>query len=141
LDDQILGDIARNMESFGYQRIATEAAIEDSANVVLVVKGITAENWLLYTWYPWYPGYPGYPGYYPGYPPYSQAIKFKTGTIQVEMIDVARTVANDDTLAVSWLGALNGVAEGSASQASARIRTGIDQMYRQSSYLKSKSER
>ncbi|NJK96643.1 MAG: DUF4136 domain-containing protein [Bacteroidales bacterium] len=93
----------------------------------------------------WYYGLNSYyPGYYAryhypwGYPAYYSS--YAIGTVIIEMVDPASpTSINDNTRQVSypvrWIAVLNGVAESSLSNSSERITKGIQQAFRQSSYL------
>jgi hypothetical protein len=137
LNDQIIADIARNMDARGYTRVDTSLiGSATPPDLVMTVYGVTAQNWLVFTWWRWYPGWGGWGGYRPGYPS-SQAVQFTTGTLWMNLIDHAQTSDADSTLVVPWSGAINGVAEGATSEIRARLTRGIDQAFTQSPYLQS----
>jgi hypothetical protein len=127
LDDAIIEQVAANLAARGFSRVDFDGPAGRDAVVLLF--GVTAENWYFYSWYPWYPGWGGW---YPIYP-IDPVVKFTSGTAAVNLIEPAQAV--NDTVKVYWLGAINGVASGSTNLDRARLRNGIDQMFTQSPYL------
>jgi hypothetical protein len=129
LDDDVLAAIRSHMADRGFSPVDFEGA--DDRDVVLLVFGITAQNWVYSAWYPWYPGWGGW---YPWYPPYVTAYEFTSGTLTVQMIEPA--AAAEDTVDVWWLGGANGAASSTAAVNRERLVRGVDQMFAQSPYLR-----
>ena len=141
-DELILDRIRQNLLDLGYTE---ESDPENNASdLVVVVQTLVVDNyvitdpyffWDYWGWYPWFPGYgygPGYGWYYP-YPVVVGA--YTTGTIFINMFDPLQVGTQDQQIPNVWLGALNGVLEGSTSGLQARIARGIDQAFDQSPYL------
>lgn len=89
------------------------------------------------TWYG-YPGYWGgggwgYPGYYPG----TGYVKFKEGTIVLEMVDLRDVVDEPDADDVEslWYAGVNGALTGEGTNPEQDIRQGIAQSFAQSPYI------
>lgn len=86
-----------------------------------------------YGYWNWY--YPGgwgwyYPGYY--YPP--TVSSYKTGTLFLQMVDLADTT-DKDNLPVVWSGIVNGLAQGSTTSINVRIQSTLNQAFKQSPIL------
>ena len=141
-DELILDRIRQNLLDLGYTE---ESDPENNASdLVVVAQTLVVDNyvitdpyffWDYWGWYPWFPGYgygPGYGWYYP-YPVVVGA--YTTGTIFINMFDPLQVGTQDQQIPNIWLGALNGVLEGSTSGLQARIARGIDQAFDQSPYL------
>lgn len=142
-DAQVLAKVAAEMVAAGYTRVVSTPS--NPADVMVVVSGITVENYYYYTpGYPWYPywgwwgGWPaGYGAgsnwYYPWYPVYST--NFTSGTIFITMVDpdIAPPTAGDQVSI--WSAAINGMLEGTAPEISSRINNNISQAFAQSPYL------
>ena len=60
---------------------------------------------------------------------------FTTGTLFINIFDPEQVGTEERTIPMVWLGAVNGLLEGSASGLQARITQGIDQLFDQSPYL------
>ncbi len=141
--DAIIQKTRENLLSYGW----TELENPDSNNVpdVFVTTAITtikvSGTYYYYDpiYYPGYPYYPWYPGYYPGYPwypgGYPSYYEYTTGTIFLDMIDIARSPINGDQGYVVWNAAINGLVSSSSSNNLARVKSEIDQAFKQSPYL------
>lgn len=141
-DDQILGAVKRNLDALGWTQLAANPG--NKADVVILVSA-SKENYAScasYCWYCYWGWYPGW-GYYPpawgpgwgwGYPPGVVCSSYSTGSVIVSMTDP--DLASTNTLPVAWTGILNGLVEGTESSVLSRINTNIDQMFKQSPYLK-----
>ena len=138
----ILGTIATNMESMGYTRIdGSDTTI--TPHLVVIASSIITKNISVYYWYPYYgPGWGwggwGYPGWgYPGYyPPVPYVTSYTTGTLRIEMFNPSdiRVIDNDTIHPVYWMAGINGVLQG--SNIDSRIKSTIDQAFKQSPELK-----
>lgn len=140
LDSFIFAELRRNLENLGW--------VEDtvSPDEAIVVSAIKVTNYNIYTM-PWYPGwgwgywkssdYWGYPGYGWGYPWYgsSYVTSYETGTVSWKMFDPDEVDESNEIIYVNWTGAINGVLGSSTSNTKSRITRGIDQAFKQSTYL------
>jgi len=128
--ERIILEIARNMESLGWQRV------DISASPDLILTLASLETTTIYYYYDywnwWYGGYPGYGwGYYP--PVYVSA--YTTGTLLMTLLDKNELGANGNPVS-QWTGAINGVLTGKFD--ATRINPLIDKAFEQSSYLNTK---
>ena len=141
-DELILDRVRQNLLDLGYTE---EPDPENNpSDLVIVVQTLVIDNyvitdpyffWRYWGWYPWFPDYgygPGYGWYYP-FP--IVVGRYTSGTIFINMFDPQQTGTRDEEIPNVWLGALNGVLEGSTSGMQARITRGIDQAFDQSPYL------
>ena len=141
-DELILERVRQNLLDLGY--IEEPDPENNASDLVVVVQTLVLDNyvitdpyffWDYWGWYPWFPGYgygPGYGWYYP-YPVVVGT--YTTGTIFINMFDPLQTGTRDQEIPNVWLGALNGVLQGSTSGLQVRITRGIDQAFDQSPYL------
>lgn len=133
-DDQILNSLERNLDALGWTRTTDMAA----ADVVVIATAFGQDNEVCYYWWDYWGYYWGYyPPYggYPGYPGYASCSSFSTGSVVVQMVD--RTIDTSAAeLPLRWIGAMNGLLEGSNQNIAGRIISNIDQMFAQSPYLK-----
>ena len=142
IDPIIIDEITAQMIRMGY---TLESDPENNTPDLFMLPGITISTWTGYVpgypWYPgygwggWYPYYPWYPGYYPGY-----TYSYDTGTIIVDMVDVATLDEETGDVLVIWTGGINGVVSGSSSSNYDRVEGGIRQAFEQSPYLKKKDQ-
>ena len=125
-DDEILQEIANQMQAYGYTRVT----VEQGADLAMRV-GITTS-----TTYAYYPGYwYGYYGwYYPWYGGYSYA--YSTGSLFLTLFDPDKMDTANKILGAVWSGTLNGVLDDTEPSKLTRTLTGIDKMFNQSPYLK-----
>jgi len=128
--DPILAQIRLNMDALGY----TEEPISDLVDIQVLPAAWTSTTIVggywggYYCWY--YPYYCGGGWYYPYYPTYSS---YTTGTLVINMVD-PKQESGDGNRRLIWTGAMNGLLSGSYEIN--RVKNGIDQAFRQSSYLK-----
>lgn len=137
IDPIIIDEIEAQMIRMGY---TLENDPESNPPDLFMLPGITSSTWTGYVpgypWYPgygwggWYPGYPWYPGWSPGY-----TYSYDTGTIIMDMADVATLDGETGDIEIIWTGGINGVVSGSSSSNTARIQSGIRQAFDQSPYL------
>ncbi len=140
-DEQILERVRQNMLNLGYTE---EPDPENNpADLVITVQTLTVDNyiitspylfWNYWGWYPWFPGYGYGPGYGWGYPYPVLVDSYNSGTVLINMFD-PEDVNSDNEIQMLWLGALNGLLDGSISQIEERINEGIDRAFEQSPYL------
>jgi hypothetical protein len=123
-------EIANNMESLGWQRVAISA----SPDLILTLASLETTTIYYYYdyWYWWYGGYPGYGwGYYP--PVYASS--YTSGTLLMTLLDKNELGANGNPVS-QWTGAINGILSGKFD--ATRINPLIDKAFEQSSYLNTK---
>jgi hypothetical protein len=132
----ILDEINSQMVEAGF---ILETDPENNLPDVYVFAGATRyDSYVAFQQWYGYPGYWGgggwgYPGYYPG----TGYVKFEEGTIILEMVDLRDVVDDPDAGDVDslWYGAVNGALTGEGTDPEADIRKGIDQCFKQSSYI------
>jgi len=144
-DNAILDLMAANLDARGYVRI--EAGSSEVPDVLVLVSATSVDYWYWYSYYPgdywgWYPGWSwwgGYPGWGWGYPPpsYGTSYAYTTGTLFVNMVDPAEPDAANELIAAYWLGVCNGVLNDTTPSKQARISDSINQLFKQSPYLRS----
>jgi hypothetical protein len=148
-DAFILEQVRLNMLELGF---AEELHPDvNPADVAITVSAMTSTH-EVYTWYPYWGWYWGYGGYYPYtgtnsekivaapsyyYPwfPYNTYYSYQSGSLLMEMVDVARVNPDVEEIPVIWAGIVNGVLETSQSGVKNRLSNGIDQCFVQSPYL------
>jgi hypothetical protein len=144
-DAFVLEQVRLNMLKLGFVEELNPHV--NPADVAITVS-VTSSTHVVYTWYPywgWYWGYPykstatekstaAYSYYYP-WPPYSTAYSYQSGSVLIEMVDVARIDPTVEKIPVIWAGIVNGVLESSQSSVKSRLSKGIDQCFNQSPYL------
>jgi hypothetical protein len=127
----IFAQIDANMKAYGY----TKGANSGNADIVLLTTaGQNTDIYYYYNnwywgWYGWYGGW-YYPGYYP--PSYTSVT---TGGLMINYT-VPRDSTIDGSVPIYWTAVMSGLLEGSSSGANSRIKKGIDQAFKQSSYIK-----
>jgi hypothetical protein len=130
-DDDILNEIANQMQLFGYTRITDP----DAADVTLYVGNSQASVFSYYPgywwgYYGWY--YPWYGGWYGGY-----TYSYSTGSLFITMIDREKFDEAARNTGAVWAGIANGVLDySSALDIKNRAIKSVDQMFAQSPYLK-----
>ncbi|QZE12863.1 DUF4136 domain-containing protein [Halosquirtibacter laminarini] len=142
-DQTLLESVKSNLDALGWTEVPYEDLGTVEPDVFVTVSAITAtwvqqywydDWWDYWDWYPFYPDWGWGPGYYPwfGYPVYYTT--YDTGTVFIEMTDPSKTDQNKKQIPVIWVGAINGLLEG--SQVNQRIQKNVDQAFYQSPYLK-----
>lgn len=137
-DAEILAQVASNMNGIGFTR-QTDPALAD----VIMLVAVTAQNEVGYTGYPWggswgwyYPYPPGWGwGWYPWYGGGSTLYTYRVGTVFMQMLDPARADSTEAKVPTVWIGALNGLVEGTQAEIEDRVVGGINQAFAQSPYL------
>jgi len=126
----ILERLRKNFKEYGW----TETTIDNNPDV-LIAPAVYELTTYSYDWWPYYDWW--YDPYYPGggwYYPYPVVSSYSTGTLVVNMVDPTDVSANDRPR-VAWVLAINGLLQGSVSNFNARVEKGIDQSFKQSTYL------
>lgn len=135
-DPVILSKIADNMEARGFSRLVpdNEGNLPSKPDVVIRVGAVQSTKFIGFVYWG-YPGW-GYPGWGWGYPstgyyPYTQ------GTIVYTMADWREADPDnpEDVTPVLWVATLNGALSGQGSNPDDDIPSGIDQSFKQSTYI------
>ncbi len=133
---EIVNKIKENMNGLGYTFVERDE--NPSLGVIPAVVKITNVGGACTGWWGGYPGYPGggywgYPGY-GYYYPYCGYYSYNTGSLTVDMIDLINTDTTTNLNNV-WTATLFGVLSSSGDTNVDRALKGIDQAYKQSTYL------
>jgi hypothetical protein len=145
-DAFVLEQIRLNMLKLGFTEEMNPAVTQP--DIAITVSAMTTEHEVYY-WYPYWGWYWGYGGYYPYaasdnttentyyYPwyPYNTYYTYQSGSLLMEMVDVARVDPEVQAIPVIWAGIVNGVMEDSQESTKTRLSKGIDQCFSQSAYL------
>ena len=147
-DAEVLYKIKEKMTGVGFTEVHD---FVDTALVISVESHELTNGGYIYPpdwgyWDPWYPGYPGgwqpwYPwnpgGWYPWYPTY---YTFQTGTLIINIGNVAKLETIGDTVRVPviYIGAIDGLLQGSDQYIKDRVDNGIDQLFEQAPFDKIK---
>jgi hypothetical protein len=129
----ILQNIQQNMESYGYTRVGLEA----NPDLLLTPGGLSSTTYYYSYWYDWWYGgyYGGYYGWY--YPPYYTVSSYTTGTLLLVLSDPKQASESPINRSPAlWVAAANGLLI--YSYDISRVNDGVDQLFRQSSYLNTK---
>ena len=148
-DEFVLEQVRLNMLKLGFvEELDPEV---NPVDVAVTVTALTSEHEVYY-WYPYWGWYWGYGGYYPYsgsataaaasdpyyyYPwyPYTSYYTYQSGSVLMEMVDVARIDPEVEEIPIIWAGIVNGVLETSETSVKNRLSNGIDQCFDQSPYL------
>jgi hypothetical protein len=147
-DDLILGRIKQNMLDNGFVE-ATDPE-NNPPDVILTISAMattTTTVWYDYPYYwGWYGGWGWYyksTGYYDYWYPYypwggaTYITSYSSGTLLMSMNDLRNVDAENDSIRVVWLGAINGLlGETNKADIMNRLEYNIDKAFDQSSYLK-----
>jgi len=126
-DDEVLDNIADNLEELGFVR----AANPDEADVQLI-PGIAAQD----NWYVYYPYCDYWYSYYCWYYPWpTTAVNYEIGTFVMYMLASKDADAVTQRVPVAWVGVLRGMLSSSTDANFERVESGIDQAFAQSGYL------
>lgn len=142
-DAVILSELKKQLDALGWEQLEDNGG--EAADLV-VLPAVTHQKQGVcqaYCWWCYWGWWPGW-GYYPPagwdptwgwwYPSDVVCATYNTGTLMVHMVNPA--APKDKEIAAEWIGVLNGLLEGSTSSIATRIQTNIDQMFKQSPYLK-----
>lgn len=128
-DEEILTEIANQMQAYGYTRVGTKA--ESDVNLHVGTSSSTT--------FSYYPGYWGgyYGWYYPWYGYGGYSYSYTTGSLFITMLETDKFNEDSKVLGAVWAGIVNGVLDSSTPlDIKARALKGIDDMFKQSPYLK-----
>ena len=143
-DAEILRLVAENFEARGYVRETNPRV--NRPDFIVLVGAVASEHFVAYASYPWYDWWGFYPGfaYYSGFSadygvfyPWAGTVggyAWRQGTVIVDAIDARVVDTTAKRVRSMWVGALNGVLND--SNASARLESGIDDMFTLSPYLR-----
>jgi hypothetical protein len=124
----ILQQIADNMANYGWTRVD----ISTGPDVLLTPAGISSTTYYYDYWYCWwYGGWYGGWGWY--YPPYVTVSSFTTGSL-IMTIEDPNTDSPINSSEAVWVSAVNGILSGAYDIS--RITKGVEQAFKQSTYLK-----
>jgi hypothetical protein len=134
----ILSELDKQFGLLGYDRVTDTLTTKPDVGVLVSAVSTTYVGYYYYDWYYYWGWYPYWPPYYGSgysyYYPWATTYNYQVGTVIVTMIDLKSNAAiQTDSVSVVWMGAINGLVEGSNIQT--RIKNGIDQMFIQSPYL------
>ena len=130
-DGELLSQIEDGFSTNGFELVDE---VDDNTAFIVVVEVLESTNvgyiWPPYGgWYPWYPG-----GYYPWYPWGPSYYSYQTGTVRVHLGDWKNRDEANDKIKYVYLGAINGLMQGSSSYIDARVKAGIDQLFSQAPF-------
>jgi hypothetical protein len=135
----ILARVRTNMNQLGYTEIPDIDDAIDDADYLILVSVNRSDNYF-YTWWPGWVGWPGWPGWGWGgccfFPPTVTSTNIRTGAILVDLIDARALKLRRNELPEVWIGLGEGLFRGSQQNINNRALESIDQMFRQSPYLK-----
>jgi hypothetical protein len=137
-DNVILSELDKQFGLLDYDRVTDTLTTKPDVGVLVSAVSTTYVGYYYYDWYYYWGWYPYWPPYYGSgysyYYPWATTYNYQVGTVIVTMIDLKSNAAiQTDSVSVVWMGAINGLVEGSNIQT--RIKNGIDQMFIQSPYL------
>jgi len=146
-DPQILGLFENNMKNVGYTPVsagedtvfAVSADVHELTQAGYIYPPYWGGPWYPYYpggWYPWYPWYPGGGYWYPWYPTY---YSFQTGTVIFRIGNISKRDTVNDTVRVPiiYVGAIDGLLQGSQQYINQRVEAGINQLFEQAPFDKS----
>jgi hypothetical protein len=127
----IFSTIRTNMTAYGY----TEVADSSLADLILFPAALEVTNTAYYyDYYGYYWGY--YYPYYGWYYPYgTSTTTYQTGTLLLDLVSTKDPSPTGKGRAV-WVGAVNGLLEGTTSNVNSRITKAVNQAFKQSEYLR-----
>lgn len=128
-DDLILDGIQRNMEKLGYVYQADTAGTD----LLVVASAITQEQWGAYLGWPFFGG--GLGGGFQ-YPSGSMRYLYTSGTVAIDMAEIAKLDPEENVYPVEWTASISGPLQSTKENTPDRITNGIDQAFAQSPYLK-----
>jgi len=135
-EQRILNLVRDNFAKRGYARVDTNDA-QNPPQFGVVVSAAAVDNYNVYSYYPWYPwgGWGYYWWYYP--PTVGVSYAFTLGTLFVQMGEFASFDPDaSDPKKAYWMAAQNGVLNDTSANLERRFTDGINQMFKQSPYLK-----
>ena len=137
-DNLILSELSSQFSDLGYTRVYDTIVSRPDVGVLVSAVSTTYIGYYWADWYYYWGWYPYWPYEYDsgyGYDyPWGVNYNYTIGTVIVTMIDLrSQHVIQADSVKVVWMGAINGLVEG--SNINNRIQKGIDQMFIQSPYL------
>ena len=137
--------VRTNMEKMGYIYTPSNPNADLGIQMTFVVK---TERYVQYYndpyWWLDYPGYwsPGFWGNYTGfYYRYPVSYTYSTNSLMIDMVDLTTPKTGNEALEVIWSAFLGGPAGFGPVSDLNKMKTSIDQVFAQSSYLKKTTSR
>lgn len=140
-DATIIMELSDQFDALGWERLDTtdiNAGVTPDADILVTIAKVTITSIYSYPWYPgWGWGWGGYPDYGWGYPWYGGAVvtSYETGTVYWNMFDPNDVDYENEKIYLNWEGALNGLIGSNPVNTESRIKQGIEQAFKQSTYL------
>jgi hypothetical protein len=131
----VLAEIAAQMDAMGYTRI-TDTTKVLTADFIVTTTVTRTNNYYYNYWYGWGGWYGWGWGGCCYYPPYATVSNVRTGSLLVDIIDTKSLDPNEEHLPIVWTGIMMGLYEGTSQNITNRAVNGIEQMFKQSQYLK-----
>ncbi len=145
-DKYIIDQVRSNLVKLGY---AEETDPDTNPAEIAITVSVTTSEHIVYDWYPYWAWFwvsvkKGEAAYtastednYPWYPYYGNGTSYSytSGTIILEMADVAKIDASTEKIPLIWAGVISGAVGGPEESIRNRISAGIDQCFNQSPYL------
>jgi hypothetical protein len=130
-DDAIMAQIRKELNALGMEEAVADADTSLALGIAIIETNNSGAAWVPGGgwWGGWYPGYPPGWGWDPWYPWYPVYYSYKTGSVIIEM---ANNDARDNakkTVPLVYSGALDGLLQGSTTNAGKRINNGIDELF------------
>jgi hypothetical protein len=130
-DAQILNKIKAEMNSYGWREVSMDRPRADGGILLTVSEVDNYSYWGYYPGWWWGPGW----GWY--YPPYYGGVTYaySSGSIFINMVDIARVDTIEQKVPSVWFAGINGITNDSDINLSGRIDKNIEQAFKQSPYL------
>ena len=141
----LIQEVRVNMEKCGYIYTPDNPDADLGIQMTYVVK---TERYVQYYrdpyWWLDYPGYwsPGFWGNYRGfYYPYPVTYSYSTNSLMIDMVNLTTPKTGNEALEVVWSTYIGGPASSSLTYDVSRMKTAIDQAFKQSPYLSKTASR
>ena len=143
-DKYVIDQVRSNLLKLGY---IEETDPETNPADIAVTVSVTTSEHIVYNWYPYWAWYwifikkgngdsmSGVENNYPWDPYYGTSYTYTTGTVILEMVDVAEVDESTQEIPLIWAGLINGAVGGPEEGIKNRLSTGIDRCFNQSPYL------
>ena len=140
--EKLLAEVESNLSAKGYDRL--DVTNPNDAEFVITVSVIASRNTGV-GWVPVPPCYPGwgwgcFPGYYPPYWGGYYTYSYTTGSVFINWYDPQEPPVDNNgeqEQPIHWVATFNGLVSSSKENNAARISAGIEQAFKQSTYIKS----
>lgn len=139
----ILNEIATQLTARGYVQLTDPVGPKPDIFVQASVMRTTSTDVYYTSWYGYWGGYydPWYSGYYSaGWAPYSvpYVVTSTLGSLIIEFTDPNNPEPSAQKIPSVWVGVVTGAVDGaSTTEVQSRVKSGIDQAFAQSPYIRS----